>query len=673
MGSDLLLKRTFLGFLALGLALSLVWTAVMAAAGYASQQPHTAKGDSLVVLAYHEIAEPKAAVIPDYAVTPENFRAQMAWLVANGYHFVSVEQVLAAREKHRSLPLKPVLLSFDDGYRSVYEQAYPVLQRYSAPAVLGLVGHWLEPQSGLVAFGDSQLDRDRFLTWSQLRTMLASGLVSVGSHTYDLHHGIPANPQGNSEPAVTSRLYQPGQGYEDAAAYRKRLVDDLKHNSDLLQRQLGQRPRTVIWPYGRYNATAESVATALGMPLGLTLDDGANGPGVSEGALRRVLMSQEMGGAQGLARELSWRRVDADDTTRAAKVMHVDLDNIDDPNPAQIERNLALLLDRIRAMGVNTVYLQAYADADGNGAADALYFPNRHLPVRADLFNHVAWEIRTRTPVRRLYAWMPVLAFELPADDPAGRFKVVTQPGRNGVLTMGYPRLSPFSSQAMTAVGEIYADLAAYATFDGLLFHDDVTLTDYEDASAPALNQYRAWGLPTDLAAIRASDDLLGRWTNLKTDWLEQITLRLARQVRQNQPQLRTARNLYAQVVLNPHAESWYSQSLDDALRDYDFTAVMAMPWMEKAQDPKAFMAKLVEVVKQKPDGLRKVLFELQSTDWNTHRDVPSTLLAEQIEELYQQGVRHVGYYPDNMHRGTPDPAVLRPVLARHSSLPVTP
>ena len=668
-----LLKRSFAGLLALGLALSLGWTMALAPAASAGPQARSTKAEPLVVLAYHEIAEPRAAVIPDYAVTPENFRDQMDWLAGHGYHFVSVDQVLAAREHHRPLPSKPVLLSFDDGYRSVYEQAYPVLQRFSAPAVLGLVGSWLEPKSGLVAFGDSKLDRARFLTWPQLRTMLASGLVSVGSHTYDLHHGIPANPQGNSEPAVTSRLYQPGKGYEDAASYRQRLADDLKHNSDLLQRQLGQRPRTVIWPYGRYNATAEAVAKAAGMPLGLTLDDGANGAGVPEGALRRVLMTQEMGGAKGLAQELEWRRKDADDTTRAAKVMHVDLDNIDDPNPAQIERNLALLLDRIRAMGVNTVYLQAYADADGNGAADALYFPNRHLPVKADLFNHVAWEIRTRTPVRRLYAWMPVLAFELPSTDPAARFKVVTQRGNNGVLTMGYPRLSPFSSQAMAAVGEIYADLAAYATFDGLLFHDDVTLTDYEDASPPALNQYRAWGLPTDLAAIRASDDLLGRWTNLKTAWLEQITLRLADGVRHNQPQLRTARNLYAQVVLNPHAESWYSQSLDDALRDYDFTAVMAMPWMEKAKDPDAFMAKLVEVVKQKPEGLRKVLFELQSTDWNTHRDVPSTVLAEQFEALYRQGVRHVGYYPDNMFRGTPDPAVLKPVFARHSSLPVTP
>ena len=668
-----LIRPSFRWVLLLGLALVLLCQWILPLQAKAAHGKAIAPSEPLVVLAYHEIAEPKAAVIPDYAVTPENFLAHMGWLAENDYHFVSVAQVLAAREQHRPLPSKPVLLSFDDGYQSVYEQAYPVLRRFSAPAVLGLVGHWLEPNSGLVAFGDSQLDRTRFLTWPELRTMVASGLIAVGSHTYDLHHGIPGNPQGNSEPAVTTRLYQPGQGYEDGTAYRKRLADDLKHNSDLLQHQLGQRPRTVIWPYGRYNATADAVATALGMPLGLTLDDGANGPGVPEGTLRRVLVTQEMGGAKGLARELEWRRHNADDTTRAAKVMHVDLDNIYDPNPDQIERNLGLLLDRIRAMGVNTVYLQAYADPDGNGAADAVYFPNRRLPVRADLFNHVAWEIRTRTPVRRVYAWMPVLAFQLPASDPASRFTVATQPGRNGVLTMGYPRLSPFSSQAMGAVGEIYADLASFSTFDGLLFHDDVTLTDYEDASAPALNQYRAWGLPTDLAAIRANDALLGRWTNLKTAWLEQITLRLARQVGQNQPQLRTARNLYAQVVLNPHAESWYSQSLDDALRDYDFTAVMAMPRMEQASDPSAFLARLVDVVKEKPDGLRKVLFELQSTDWQTHKDLPSSELAGQIDELYRLGVHHVGYYPDNMFRGTPDPAVLRPVFDRHSSVPVMP
>ena len=626
----------------------------------------------LVVLAYHEISEPADAVIPDYAVRPADFQQQIGWLAGHGYHFVSVDQVLAAQAGRAPLPPQPLLVSFDDGYRSVYEQAFPLLKRYRVPAVLGLVGSWLEPDGGSIAFGDQRIARDRLLSWAQIRTMVASGLVEVGSHTYDLHHGISGNPQGNSQPAATTRQYIPGQGYEGDGHYRQRLRNDLRRNNRVLQRHTGQAPRVVVWPYGRYNQTAATVAATEGLPIGLTLDDGANGGSVPLTALRRVLMGSELGGAPGLQRELAVRQRNGDDTMRAAKVMHVDLDNIYDPDPHEIERNLRLLLERIRAMGVNTVYLQAYADPDGNGAADALYFPNRHLPVRADLFNHVAWEIRTRTPVRRLYAWMPALAFELPATHPAAGDRVITQPSpRTGHVAMGYPRLSPFSARAMRTVDEIYCDLSRWATFDGLLFHDDVTLTDYEDASPAALRRYRAWGLPTDLSRIRADDQLMDRWMKAKTDWLDQLTLQLAARVRENQPQLRTARNLYAQVVLNPHAQSWYSQSLESSIALYDFTAVMAMPYMEKAEDPGHFLERLVERVSEQPAGLRKVLFELQSTNWRTGRDLPSAELAEQWQQLYRLGAHHVGYYPDNLHRRTPDPTVLRPVLDGHSSSPM--
>lgn len=655
----------------LGLGLVLFWGDGLGAAAPLAVANAADPLGGLVVLGYHEIAEGSSTLERDYAVSPANFAAQIDWLASQGYHFASVQEVLRARSGGRRLPPRSVLLSFDDGYRSFYDNAFPVLKRHQAPALLGLVGSWLETASPLVQFGDERQPRQRFLSWEQIRMMERSGLVEAGSHTYDLHKGITANPQSNSEPAVTSRLYRPGKGYESEADYRRRLKADLAHNSDLLLARLGHRPRAVVWPYGRYNATASSVASELGMPIGLSLDDGANRAAVPLSALRRVLMTADMGGARGLERELTLRDHDIGDTARSVKAMHVDLDNIYDPNPEQIERNLKLLLERIRAMGINTVYLQAYADPDGDGAANSVYFPNRHLPLRADLFNHVAWEIRTRTQVRRLYAWMPVLAFELPKGHPAATDRVVTQPSRSGHLAMGYPRLSPFSPRAMAVVDDIYTDLSRRATFDGVLFHDDVTLSDYEDASPMALRQYRRWGLPGDLAMIRASDDLLGRWTNRKTDALERLTLHLADKVRENQAQLRTARNLYAQVVLNPHAESWYSQSLDDAIRDYDFTAVMAMPYMEKASDPKAFLSRLVDEVKQKPHGLERVLFELQSTDWHTRTDIPSHELAAQVQDLYRLGARHVGYYPDNLYRGTPDPSVLRPVFMAHSSDPV--
>ena len=625
---------------------------------------------NLVVLAYHDIAEPDQALMPDFAVTPAHFQDQIVWLKQHGKHFVSIDQVIAANAGKATLPANPVLVSFDDGFRSVYTTALPILQRYKVPAVLGLVGSWLVPEAGPVHFGDDLVPRERFLSWEQLRLLMATGLIEPASHTYDLHKGITGNPQANSEPAVTTRLYSPGQGYESETAYRKRLRDDLAKNNTTLEQHLGRRPRVVIWPYGRYNHTAAAVAKELGMPVGLNLDDGANGGRVPLTALRRILMTQEMGATAGLAKELELRRRDLGDTARAVKVMHVDLDTIHDPNPQQTERNLKLLLERINAMGVNTVYLQAFADPKGKGSAEALYFPNRHLPVKEDLFNHVAWEIRTRTRVKRLYAWMPVLAFELPASEPAAGLTVETQPSHNGHLAMGYHRLSPFAPKAMQVVEEIYEDLSRRATFDGLIFHDDATLSDYEDASPAALAQYRAWGLPADLAAIRSNDELLGRWTTLKTEALQKLTLDLARKVLPNQPQLRTARNLYAQVVLNPHAEAWFSQSLDYALRDYDFTAVEAMPYMEQAKDANAFFLEMVKMVKEKPQGLNKVVFELQSTDWRTHKDIPTAQLASQFETLYQLGAEHVGYYPDSPFRGNPEPATLKPVFDAHSSEP---
>ena len=58
--------------------------------------------------------------------------------------------------------------------------------------------------------------------------------------------------------------------------------------------------------------------------------------------------------------------------------MHIDLDYIYDPDPQQQERNLGHLLDRINAMGVNTVYLQAFSDPDANGSAGI--FPEPSYP-----------------------------------------------------------------------------------------------------------------------------------------------------------------------------------------------------------------------------------------------------------------------------------------------------
>jgi biofilm PGA synthesis lipoprotein PgaB len=164
---------------------------------------------------------------------------------------------------------------------------------------------------------------------------------------------------------------------------------------------------------------------------------------------------------------------------------------------------------------------------------------------------------------------------------------------------------------------------------------------------------------------IRKSDDLVGRWTIFKINTLDDFAMELADVVRREQPGLQVARNLYAQVVLKPRAEAWYAQALDNSLARYDFTAIMAMPYMENAPDPGSFYRDLVAEVKARK-AMKKVVFELQAVDWREgSKPIPSEQLAETMRTLFDLGVQHIGYYPDSPMANHPDPAVIRRTLAQ--------
>ena len=633
-----------------------------------SQKP--AHNPTLTVIGYHEIINTENALIPEYAVSTTQFQQHIDWLKKNGFHFINVDQLIQAHQGKYSLPKKPVLLTVDDGYASFYKNAYPIVKANKIPVVLAVVGSWLEPKEDQsIDFSGDQIQRKDMLSWSELKEMQDSVLVEIASHSYNLHRGIVGNPQGNLEPAAVTRLYDAkSAGYEDDNHYQQRISNDLKQNNQLLIAHGLKSPRVMVWPYGHYNMQTVKIAKQLGMPVAISLDDGADSAKSSLGQLNRILIEGNMTTTD-LAREIQNRQQHLGDNNRPQKIMHIDLDYIYDKDPIQQERNLDHLLDRIVAMKVNTVYLQAFSDPDANGSADMVYFPNHYLPMRADLFNRVAWQIQTRTQVGRVYAWMPLLAWELPKNNPVAQHLVETQQSQDSEhLNMGYRRLSPFSPDARKTISGIYQDLAKSVPFNGILFHDDTTLSDYEDASPEALQAYAAIGLPTDLAEIRSNDAELQKWTAYKTKYIDDFALQLAQQVRQYHPFLLTARNLYAQVALKPYAENWYSQSLEQSINRYDFTAIMAMPYMEQAPNSDVFYRDIVNRVKQFPQGIKKTVFELQAVNWRSNQKVPSDEMASTIQSLYQQGVMHVAYYPDDPIQDHPNTQVLRQAFDLKSS-----
>ncbi|WP_294918460.1 poly-beta-1,6-N-acetyl-D-glucosamine N-deacetylase PgaB [Sulfuricurvum sp. PD_MW2] len=623
--------------------------------------------NEFTILSYHEIADKSETLDSSYAVTPGNFEQQIHWLIENGYHFISVNDILAYRKKGVPLPQKAVLLTFDDGYQSVYANAYPVLKKYKIPSVIALVGSWLQAKEN-VDFNRHIIPRNKFLSQNEIKEMIASGLVEIASHSYLFHEGIQGNPQGNMQAAITTRRWlSDKKKYEDEKTYKQRIHNDLEKNNKFLKQYTGQEPRVMVWPYGRYNMEVRKIAESLGMPIGLTLDDGSNTRLTPLWGLRRILVEHRMNLGD-LEHNMRTRNLNFTDDDRTTKAAHIDIDYIYDPNPAQQEKNLNILLERIKTLGVNTVYLQTFADPDANGAADYVYFPNRNIPMRTDLFNRVAWQISTTTQVKRVYAWMPMMAWELPKNNPAAKDTVVTLQVDPTHLNMGYPRLSPFSPKARKVIKEIYEDLSKSAYIDGILFHDDVTLSDFEDDSKSAHAQYKKWGLSESVTQIRADKKQFAKWTRLKTEYLDSFAMELAQIVRNEQPGLKTARNMYAQVALNKNSEEWYAQSLSESIKHYDYTAIMAMPYMEEAENHQKFYDDIVKNIKLEECGMDRTVMELQTVNWRKNNEpLPAKELEHTINHLYSLGVHHIAYYPDTIYTNTPDANMIQKVFSSKS------
>lgn len=635
-------------------------------------------GKTFRVLCLHDVRDGLRASFADFpdafAIETRGLVDMFEWLRSNDYTPVSLEDIVQSRMGNQRLPRRAVLLTFDDGLASAYTHVFPLLKQFDYPAVFALVTSWVDTPAGQPIRLSPKLEvpRETFLNWDQVREMAASPLVEFISHSHDLHRGVLTNPQGNERPAASTRIYDPATGtYESDEAHRARIHADLERSSELIARHTGKPPRAIAWPYGAQNRDTDAVADALGMRVMLTLRTGPNTPEVPLSQIRRSLVDYQfdVGRLKASLLEPVWQQVDPPPVQR---IVQVDLDYIYDPDPEQENLNLSALIDRIRDLKPSAVYLQAFADPEGTGDIRSVYFPNRHMPVRADLFNRVSWQLRTRAEVS-VYAWMPVLTFTLPEGHPVAGRTVRSATRSEGERGIGSPtRLSPFDPEVRQVIDDIYEDLAKSSWFEGILFHDDAVLDDTEDASPAALKVYESWGLPPDVEAIRRSPELHQRWVRAKTQYLIEFTDEITRTVNayQRGEVMRRVRNLYALPVLQPETEKDFAQSLPAFLEAYDYVALMAMPHMENAEHPMNWLRQLVGKVRA-AGGLKRTIFELQARDWRTGENVDTRQLLAEMKLLRREGAVHYGYYPDDFITNEPDVEVLREAMSLSDTLGV--
>lgn len=227
--------------------------------------------DKAIVLLYHDVVESfEPGKQYHSTVTINQFREHLSMLKEKGFRIITMDTFVGFMLAGKPVPANAVVLTFDDGYESFYNAAFPVLQEFDVTAsnfVIGISSDLFNP------------DAEPHLTWDQMRELKAKGM-GIYSHTYNLHRYVRTDLKGQVGPALTSRLYlEQKKRQEFEQEYLNRISSDLKFMEKRLQQELGLQPKLLAFPYGAYHAAVVEEGRKVGIELFFTIEEGLNEPG----------------------------------------------------------------------------------------------------------------------------------------------------------------------------------------------------------------------------------------------------------------------------------------------------------------------------------------------------------------------------------------------------------
>lgn len=193
------------------------------------------------ILCYHRFDKTCKS---NLCISESAFAKQMEYLKKNGYHTIHLSELIGFLNYKRSIPSKSVIITLDDGYRSLYDFAYPLLKRYGFTATLFIYTDFIEASRNA-------------LTWNHLRELKAAGF-EIESHS--ISHADLTKKYPN----------------EDDQTFRDRITKELTNSKEIIDRKLNQNTQYFAYPYGNYNQQILDLLPKAGYRLGLTIRSGGN-------------------------------------------------------------------------------------------------------------------------------------------------------------------------------------------------------------------------------------------------------------------------------------------------------------------------------------------------------------------------------------------------------------
>ena len=191
------------------------------------------------ILLYHRFGQ---RVTDSMTVTTSAFESQLKYLNENGYHVIRLRQLVdyCLGEK-QSLPSHAIVMTVDDGHKSVYTDLFPLLKKYQIPVTLFIYPSALSNASYA-------------MTWDQLREMKETGLLDFQSHTF-------WHPNFKNE---KKRLI--------SAEYENFIEMQLRKSKEKLERELHVKVDMLAWPFGIYDGELVNKAIGAGYVAAFSMD-----------------------------------------------------------------------------------------------------------------------------------------------------------------------------------------------------------------------------------------------------------------------------------------------------------------------------------------------------------------------------------------------------------------
>lgn len=207
---------------------------------------------SVPIIMYHQISENRR-LWGRYVIPAETLRGDFEHIKKLGYTTVTVSDIINHVNGIADLPEKPIVLSFDDGQRSMLTKVLPLLEEFGFCAVMSVVGSLCDMYT---KNGDTS-DSYAYLNLRDLKVLADSGRVELGNHTYNLH-------------SLSKRKGIEKLKSESDEEYSAMLKEDILKNNQLIFDAAGKRPQVVAYPYGVHSDLAEQVLHEIGVTATLS-------------------------------------------------------------------------------------------------------------------------------------------------------------------------------------------------------------------------------------------------------------------------------------------------------------------------------------------------------------------------------------------------------------------